>query len=45
VFNNKGVEKAIRIPEHSGAIDTLIELYQKGDFVTLEGYEAIERTG
>ncbi|KAJ7907943.1 hypothetical protein B0H13DRAFT_2273544 [Mycena leptocephala] len=42
---HKGVEKAIRIPEHSGAIDTLIELYQKGDFATLEGYQAIERTG
>ncbi|KAJ7343868.1 hypothetical protein DFH08DRAFT_871371 [Mycena albidolilacea] len=44
VFSNKGVEKAIRIPEYSGAIDTLIELYQKGDFATLEGYETIERT-
>ncbi|KAJ7237355.1 hypothetical protein C8J57DRAFT_1087622 [Mycena rebaudengoi] len=45
VFINKGVEKAIRIPEHPGAIDTLTELYQKGDFAALEGYEAIERTG
>ncbi|KAJ7863846.1 hypothetical protein B0H13DRAFT_2281989 [Mycena leptocephala] len=45
VFSHKGVEKAIQIPEHSGAIDTLIELYQKGDFATLEGYQASERTG
>jgi hypothetical protein len=45
VFTHNGVEKAIRIPEHSGAVDTLFELYQKGDFATLEGYETIERTG
>ncbi|KAJ7912691.1 hypothetical protein B0H13DRAFT_2659915 [Mycena leptocephala] len=44
VFTNNGVEKAIRIPEHSGAVDTLFELYQKGDFATLEGYETIERS-
>jgi hypothetical protein len=45
MFSNKGVEKAIWIPEHSRAINALIELYQKGDFATLKGYEAIERTG
>ncbi|KAJ7259253.1 hypothetical protein C8J57DRAFT_1233617 [Mycena rebaudengoi] len=44
VFTNKGVEKALRIPEDSGAIDTLVELYKKGDFAALEGYETIERT-
>ncbi|KAJ7912698.1 hypothetical protein B0H13DRAFT_2474308 [Mycena leptocephala] len=44
VFTNNGVEKAIRIPENSGAVDTLFELYQKGDFAALEGYETIERT-
>ncbi|KAJ7051396.1 hypothetical protein C8F01DRAFT_1237258 [Mycena amicta] len=49
VFKNKdGVQKAIRIPDHEqpGAVDALIELYQKGDFAALEGpgYEAIERT-
>jgi hypothetical protein len=45
VFTNKGVEKALRIPEDSGAINTLVELYKKGDFAALEGYETIERTG
>jgi hypothetical protein len=45
IFTSNGVEKAIRIPEHSGAVDTLFELYQKGDFAALDGYETIERTG
>ncbi|KAJ7259432.1 hypothetical protein C8J57DRAFT_1233781 [Mycena rebaudengoi] len=37
VFTNKGVEKALRIPEDSGTIDTLFELCKKG-------YETIART-
>ncbi|KAJ7257145.1 hypothetical protein C8J57DRAFT_1002472, partial [Mycena rebaudengoi] len=35
VYTTNGVEKAIRIPEHPGSIDTLFELHQKGDFATL----------
>ncbi|KAJ7571934.1 hypothetical protein C8J56DRAFT_1083817 [Mycena floridula] len=42
VFTSNGVEKAIKIPGDAGAVDTLIDLYQKGDFATLEGFEAAE---
>ncbi|KAJ6545315.1 hypothetical protein B0H19DRAFT_1075650 [Mycena capillaripes] len=45
VYTKDGVEKAIKIPGHDGAIDTLFELYQKGDFATLDGYDTIKRTG